>query len=117
MVLAMKARSGPLVGALANGPIWRLMLWGFGWLGWRSGAGGAFNITTEGPVHEPALHAAKDKLRVLIAYIRAVWGYVMAVAQQLPKKDLWVKFLDCVVARIIRPAPAKLLPYQLFAMG
>lgn len=93
------------------------MLWGFGWPGWRSGAGGAFNITTEGPVHEPALHAAKDKLRVLIAYIRAVWGYVMAVAQQLPKKDLWVKFLDCVVARIIRPAPAKLLPYLLFAMG
>ena len=61
------------------------------------------------------MHAAKDKLLMLIANIRTALNHVRAAAEQLPLTDRWKAFLDYVVAKITRPLPPWQPPDQLTA--
>lgn len=61
------------------------------------------------------MHAAKDKLLVLIANIRMALNHVRAAAEQLSVTDRWKAFLDYVVAKITRPLPPWQPPIQLTA--
>jgi hypothetical protein len=63
------------------------------------------------------MHAAIDKLMVLIANIRAALTHVKAAAEQLPKMGRWQIFVDCVVAKIARPLPPWQSPQPLNATG
>jgi hypothetical protein len=63
------------------------------------------------------MHAAKDRLMLLIANIRAALGHVRKVAEQSPTTDRWKTLLDYIVARIIPRQPRKRLETGAFLFG
>jgi hypothetical protein len=59
------------------------------------------------------MHAAKDKLMMLIANVHEALAHVKTVAEQLPDTCRWKAFVDYVVAKITRPLPPWLLLHRL----
>ncbi len=82
-----------------------------------AGVGRAVKHAGQTTLYLTPMHAAKDKLMVLIANIRAALGHIKAAAEQLPKIDRWKTFVDYVVAKIIRPLPPWHSPHPLHATG
>jgi hypothetical protein len=82
-----------------------------------AGVGRAVKHAGQTTLYLTLMHAAKDKLMMLIANIRTALTHVRAAAEQLPKIDRWKVFLDYVVAKIIRPLPPWHSPQPLSATG
>jgi hypothetical protein len=75
-----------------------------------AGVGRAVRHAGQTTLHLTPMHAAVNKLVVLIENIRAALNHVLSVAEPLPKANRWTAFVDCVVAKISRPLPPWLPP-------
>jgi len=82
-----------------------------------AGVGRAVKHAGQTTLYLTPMHAAVDKLIVLIANIRAALSYTRSVAEQLPKANRWRTFVDYVVAKITRPLPPWLPPDPLALTG
>lgn len=82
-----------------------------------AGVGRAVKSGGQTTLYLTPMHAAKNKLMMLIANVHEALAHVKAIAEQLAKADRWKTFVDFVVSKITRPLPPWAVQNQLGAPG